>query len=93
MATAFDMSAEEVGDAMAKLAKVYQIPITEMSKLGDAINYLCDDYMHEIKLKRALIKQELEFLSRQKKDMHHKLMQERQHSSKSKAKGHTKKEY
>ena len=43
MATAFDMSAEEAGDAMAKLANVYQIPITEMSKLGDAINHLSDN--------------------------------------------------
>ncbi len=43
MATAFDMSAEEAGDAMAKLANVYQIPITEMTKLGDAINYLSDN--------------------------------------------------
>ena len=46
-----------------------------------------DDYMHEIKLKRASIEGELELLSRQKKDMHHKLMQEQQRSSKSKAKG------
>lgn len=46
-----------------------------------------DDYMREIKLKRASIEGELELLSRQKKDMHHKLMQEQQHSSKSKAKG------
>ena len=43
MATAFDMSAEEAGDAMAKLSNVYQIPITEMSKLGDAINHLSDN--------------------------------------------------
>lgn len=46
-----------------------------------------DDYMHEIKLKRASIEGELELLSRQKKDMHHKLMQEQQRSSKSKTKG------
>ena len=46
-----------------------------------------DDYMREIKLKRASIEGELELLSRQKKDMHHKLMQEQQRSSKSKAKG------
>ena len=46
-----------------------------------------DDYMREIKLKRASIEGELELLSRQKKDIHHKLMQEQQRSSKSKAKG------
>lgn len=43
MATAFDMGAGDAGDAMAKLANVYQIPITEMSKLGDAINHLSDN--------------------------------------------------
>ena len=43
MAIAYDMSAEEAGNAMAKLANVYQIPITEMSKLGDAINHLSDN--------------------------------------------------
>ena len=46
-----------------------------------------DDYMREIKLKRASIEGELELLSRQKKDMHYKLMQEQQRSSKSKARG------
>lgn len=46
-----------------------------------------DDYMREIKLKRSSIEGELEFLNRQKKDMHYKLMQEQQRSSKSKAKG------
>lgn len=49
-----------------------------------------DDYMHEIKLKRASIEEELELLSRQKKDMHHKLMQEQQRAAKSKAKGEKK---
>ncbi len=46
-----------------------------------------DDYMREIKLKRASIEGELELLSRKSKGMHHKLMQEQQRSSKSKAKG------
>jgi len=46
-----------------------------------------DDYMREIKLKRSSIEGEFELLNRQKKDMHHKLMQEQQRSSKSKAKG------
>ena len=49
-----------------------------------------DDYMREIKLKRASIEGELEFLNRQKKDMHHKLMQEQQRAAKSKAKGEKK---
>lgn len=40
MSVAFDMSAEESGDAMAKLANVYKIPIKEISNLGDAINDL-----------------------------------------------------
>lgn len=46
-----------------------------------------DNYMREIKLKRASIESELELLNRQKKDMHHKLMQEQQRAAKSKAKG------
>lgn len=40
MSVAFDMSAQESGDAMAKLANVYKIPISEIGKLGDAINDL-----------------------------------------------------
>ncbi len=40
MSVAFDMSAEDSGDAMAKLANVYKIPISEIGKLGDAINEL-----------------------------------------------------
>lgn len=40
MSVAFDMSAEDSGDAMAKLANVYKIPIKEIGKLGDAINEL-----------------------------------------------------
>ena len=43
MAIAYDMSAEETSNAMTKLANVYQILITEMSKLGDAINHLSDN--------------------------------------------------
>lgn len=42
MGTAFDMSAQNAGDSMAKLANVYQIPIKEIARLGDAINYLSD---------------------------------------------------
>lgn len=43
MSVAFDMSAEEAGDSMAKLANVYQIPINEIGKLGDAINELSNN--------------------------------------------------
>lgn len=40
MSVAFDMSADAAGDSMAKLANVYQIPIAQIGKLGDAINHL-----------------------------------------------------
>jgi TP901 family phage tail tape measure protein len=40
MSTAFDMGAEEAGDSMAKLANVYQIPISQIGRIGDAINHL-----------------------------------------------------
>ncbi|MEJ1390123.1 MAG: phage tail tape measure protein [Candidatus Sedimenticola sp. (ex Thyasira tokunagai)] len=43
MATAFDMLPEDAGDAMAKLSNVYQIPIEQMGRLGDAINHLSDN--------------------------------------------------
>lgn len=43
MATAFDMSAEAAGDAMAKLANVYQIPVAQIGRLGDAINQLSNE--------------------------------------------------
>ncbi|WP_373746937.1 phage tail tape measure protein [Neisseria dentiae] len=40
MGVAFDMPAEQAGDSMAKLANVYQIPIAQIGKLGDAVNHL-----------------------------------------------------
>lgn len=43
MATAFDMSAEEAGDAIAKLSNIYQIKIGEMKSVGDAINHISDN--------------------------------------------------
>ncbi|WP_322597213.1 phage tail tape measure protein [Mergibacter septicus] len=43
MSVAFDMSADESADAMAKLANVYAIPINEIDKLGDAINELSNN--------------------------------------------------
>nr|WP_314575147.1 phage tail tape measure protein [uncultured Neisseria sp.] len=40
MSVAFDMAANQAGDSMAKLANVYQIPIDQIGKLGDAVNHL-----------------------------------------------------
>ncbi|MBN2855905.1 MAG: phage tail tape measure protein [Halothiobacillaceae bacterium] len=40
MATAFDMTAEEAGNAVAKLSNVFDIPIEKVGELGDAINLL-----------------------------------------------------
>lgn len=40
MATAFGMTAEEAGNAAATIANVFQLPIGEVEKLGDAINVL-----------------------------------------------------
>lgn len=40
MATAFGMSAEEAGQAVAKLSNVFGMPIEQVGKLGDAINVL-----------------------------------------------------
>ena len=49
-----------------------------------------DDYLREIKLKRTSIEREFEILNRQKKDIHHSLMQEQQRAAKSKSKGEKK---
>lgn len=40
MSTAFDMSAEQSGDAIGKIKNVYQLTIPEVESLGDAINQL-----------------------------------------------------
>lgn len=40
MAVAFNMTAEEAGDAAAKMANVWGIPIDKVSELGDTINTL-----------------------------------------------------
>ena len=40
MSVAFGMSAEEAGNAAATIANVFQLPIDEVEKLGDAINVL-----------------------------------------------------
>lgn len=46
-----------------------------------------DDYIHETRLKRSSIENELSRLGRQKKDIHEKLMQDQQRAAKSKASG------
>jgi TP901 family phage tail tape measure protein len=43
MSTAFDMTADEAGQAMAQLSNVFQIPITDMKNLGDAINHISNN--------------------------------------------------
>jgi TP901 family phage tail tape measure protein len=40
MATAFDLSAQETGDVIAKLMNVYNLDIAKTRELGDTINYL-----------------------------------------------------
>ena len=41
--TAFDMSAEQAGDTMAKIMNVYGLGLKEMEGLGDAINHISDN--------------------------------------------------
>lgn len=43
MATAFDLPAGELAEKMGKIAKIYGIPIPEIGKLADAINFLDDN--------------------------------------------------
>jgi TP901 family phage tail tape measure protein len=43
MATAFDMAAGDIGEKVGKLAVAFEIPITKIGSLGDAINYLDDN--------------------------------------------------
>jgi TP901 family phage tail tape measure protein len=43
MSTAFGMAADQAGDAAAKLANVWGVPITGVRKMGDAINHLSDN--------------------------------------------------
>lgn len=40
MGAAFDMGAEEAGDAIGKLTNVFQVSLTEVEGLGDAVNQL-----------------------------------------------------
>lgn len=43
MATAFDMLPDQAGDSMAKLANVYDIPLSKIGLLGDAVNHLSNN--------------------------------------------------
>ena len=43
IALALDMTAEQAGDSMAKLANVMDIPIGEIQKFGDVVNTLADN--------------------------------------------------
>ncbi|QXY89925.1 phage tail tape measure protein [Wolbachia endosymbiont of Diaphorina citri] len=43
MSTAFDMSAEQAGDSIAKLSNVYGIDVSEMEHVGNVINHLSDN--------------------------------------------------
>jgi TP901 family phage tail tape measure protein len=41
--TAFDLPADQLAEDMGKIANVYKIPIKDIQKLGDTINYLDDN--------------------------------------------------
>lgn len=43
MGIAFDMSADQAGDTMAKIMNVYELNLKEMEGLGDTINYISDN--------------------------------------------------
>ncbi|MFP3026907.1 MAG: phage tail tape measure protein, partial [Wolbachia sp.] len=43
MTTAFDMSAEEAGNAIAKISNVYGIGVDKMENVGNIINHLSDN--------------------------------------------------
>ncbi|QWE32401.1 MULTISPECIES: phage tail tape measure protein [unclassified Wolbachia] len=43
MTTAFDMSAEEAGNAIAKISNVYGIGVNDMENVGNIINHLSDN--------------------------------------------------
>ena len=43
MSTAFDMLPNEAGTAMATLSNVFDIPITQLTALGDAINHVSNN--------------------------------------------------
>lgn len=43
IAVALELAPEAAGDAMAKLSGIFQIPISEIEKLGDVINFTADN--------------------------------------------------
>ncbi|MDR3187305.1 MAG: phage tail tape measure protein [Holosporaceae bacterium] len=43
MSTAFDMLPDEAGKSMATLSNVFNIPITSLTQLGDAINHISNN--------------------------------------------------
>lgn len=43
MSTAFDMLPDEAGQSMATLSNVFNIPITSLTNLGDAINHISNN--------------------------------------------------
>lgn len=43
MATAFDLLPEEAGNAIAKLSNIFDIPISDIERLGDAVNQLANN--------------------------------------------------
>lgn len=43
MATAFDLLPSEAAEAIAKLSNIFEIPITDIERLGDAINQLANN--------------------------------------------------
>jgi TP901 family phage tail tape measure protein len=43
MSTAFEMPADVLADQMGKIAKLYGVPIPQINKLADAINFLDDN--------------------------------------------------
>ncbi len=43
MSSAFDLPGDELADQMGKIAKLFNIPIPEIGKLADVINYLDDN--------------------------------------------------
>ncbi|WP_265023733.1 phage tail tape measure protein [Wolbachia endosymbiont (group A) of Epistrophe grossularia] len=49
MSTAFDMSAEQAGDSIAKLSNVYGIDVSGMEHVGNVINHLSDNTAAKVK--------------------------------------------
>ncbi len=43
MSVAFDITADEAGQSMAKLSNVLQMPISEMGRVGDVINHISNN--------------------------------------------------